>query len=584
MSRNSFLIVVSLILGLVSCKKNTDSIDNRTIHIRLTKDPDRIHPLIFPNPLAREVYQYIHIPPADYDPESLELTPILIKEMPEKQYIDTGFYAGGVAVDFEFRDDAVWENGSPIKASDYLFTMKAINLSLTNAGRYRDVVNHITAIKEYPDNDRKITVIFKEDYMLAVEASVNIEIYPEYVYDGTGILSDYAFEYFVPENENDIKSDSLLLKFSTDFNSEIFSRNIISGAGPYKFVSWEANRVIVLEKKQNFRRKESSNPFLKQGPERIVFHIIPDEVTAIAQLKAGNIDVINGLSSDSYESLESDKVYSNKFSFFHPLLTREYYFLLNHRDDILKELSVRKALAHLIDIDNFITTLEKGKANRTIGPINPIKRTYDKDIPFTLFDPIEAKKILENDGWSDTDNDGIFDKVFNGIKRDLELEILISGQELGRKMAVLSQQSAAKTGIKIKITEKDFKLIKAENINTGKFQIVPSIISQDLQTWDDLSRWHSDGIKPGGNNESAYYNPLVDGWIDSIRTERNDSEKMRMYKLIQKTMDEDQAAIFLYAPQERIVISKKWQASATSKRPGYLANTFSLKDTLVDKK
>ena len=42
----------------------------------------------------------------------------------------------------------------------------------------------------------------------------------------------------------------------------------------------------------------------------------------------------------------------------------------------------------------------------------------------------------------------------------MELEILVSSQPLGKKIAIMLQESASKIGIKIKITEKDFKLIR----------------------------------------------------------------------------------------------------------------------------
>ena len=85
-------------LSIFSCKADKNSPDN-TINIRIKKDPERINPLLFPNPTAREIYQYIHLPLADFDPQSLELTPILIKEIPVEMSIDTGKYKAGIYFD-----------------------------------------------------------------------------------------------------------------------------------------------------------------------------------------------------------------------------------------------------------------------------------------------------------------------------------------------------------------------------------------------------------------------------------------------------------------------------------------------------
>ena len=47
-------------------------------------------------------------------------------------------------------------------------------------------------------------------------------------------------------------------------------------------------------------------------------------------------------------------------------------------------------------------------------------------------------------------------------------------------------------------------------------------------------------------------------------------------KIKDGVMYEDQPVIFLYNPQEKIIVSKNWKASSTMKRPGYFAGTFEL--------
>lgn len=107
------------------------------------------------------------------------------------------------------------------------------------------------------------------------------------------------------KNEEKLKADSALVGFADQFNSNDLSRNKMSGAGPYRFVSWTADQNIVLEKKMTTGLKIKT-PSLQQGPSRIVFHIIPDELTAVTQLKAGSIDIINEISAESYTELSND--------------------------------------------------------------------------------------------------------------------------------------------------------------------------------------------------------------------------------------------------------------------------------------
>lgn len=574
MMRPKYILVIFLFtIGFLSCK-NQIEITESTIHIRLKKDPDKLHPLIFPNPVSREIYQYIHVPLADYNPKTLALEPVLIKEMPIEKAIDSGTYAGGVAFELEFKNEAKWDDGSPITVKDYLFTMKVINLPMTDAGNYRDFTSNIKDIVPDPSNDRKFTVIFGHAYLLSLEAAVNIPLYPKYIYDHLNVLDDYDFKDITDENKEQLQKDVKLVQFAETFNSAAFSREIVSGAGPYKLVSWTADQNIVLEKKADYWADDIDIAELQQGPDKMIFHIIPDEVTAIAQLRNGGLDVINELSAKAYSELENDPVLKEKFDFFHPALIKQYYILLNNSDEILKDRNVRKALAHLLDVNGIIKNFEEGKATRTTGPIHPLKKTNNTDLLPINYDLDSARVLLYNAGWEDSNLDGKLDKNIKGKLINLEIEILITGQELGKNIALLLQENARKVGMDIKITEKDMKLIRAENVRTRKFQLIPSILSQDLQKWDDLSRWVSTNNTPDGGNEISYSNQEVDALINKIPLTHDEVERIAIYKEIQYHIYQDQACIFLYAPEERMVVSKSWKASATAKRPGYLANTF----------
>lgn len=572
---NIFFAVFMLLISFYSCKSDKSK-DENTIHIRLKKDPERLNPLVFPNPTSREIYQYIHLPLADFDPDNLELTPVIIDKIPVEMAIDTGKYKGGIYFDITILPDAMWDNGSPITAEDYVFTMKAINLPMSGAGKYREITQNISEIIPDPNDPKKFRVVFAKDYILALEAATNVEIYPRYIYDSLNVLSKFKFSDLSEDNEANLKADSSLVKFAEDFNSNLFSRDIISGSGPYKFVSWISDQNIVLEKKNNYWGANKTHKSLHQGPEKMVFHIIPDEVAAIAQLRGGTIDVINEISADSYKELSKDDFTKDNFNFYHPALIKHYFININNQDRILSDNNVRRALAHLIDVDNIITNLENGMGVRTAGPIHPIKKTFNKDLKPISFDPQKAKELLALAGWKDTDADGIVDKVISGKKVPLDLEMLITGQELGKKLALMMQESAKNAGINLKITEKDFKLIRAENLKTRKYHLVPAVISQDIIAWDDLNKWHSENDTPDGSNEMSYRNKATDELIDKILITKDINERIGLYKKIQEQVYNDQPAIFLYAPEEKIVISKKWNSSATAKRPGYMANTFSL--------
>ena len=142
-------VILIIFILLFFCKGDPVNQES-ALHIRLKKDPERINPLIFPNPTAREVYQYIHLPLADYNPESLVLEPILIQQIPSEVAIDTGKYKGGIAFDLEFSDQAAWDNGSNDGAINFQVKIGQNKALMTTGERVarlvkktRDILNNI---------------------------------------------------------------------------------------------------------------------------------------------------------------------------------------------------------------------------------------------------------------------------------------------------------------------------------------------------------------------------------------------------------------------------------------------------------
>ena len=85
---------------------------------------------------------------------------------------------------------------------------------------------------------------------------------------------------------------------------------------------------------------------------------------------------------------------------------------------------VRKALAYLTPVDQFISIVFKGKANRMASNIVPTKhKEYNRDLALIPFDVEQAKKLLDEAGWKDSDGDKIRDKMIDGEKVQLSFSM-----------------------------------------------------------------------------------------------------------------------------------------------------------------
>ena len=569
-------VFILLAILLFSCKGDPPKIElDNTLDIAIRKEPKMLNPFLNPTSAAREVYQYIYLPMADFDPVTYELKPILIKSIPEAQEVVDGPFAGGTKYTIEFKDEAKWDDGSPITGNDLLFSIKAIKHPGTNAGTNRNYLKRVSDVVVDPSNERKVDVYFKEYYILAKEAAVTLQVYPRYVYDASNALDAVSIqELSGPNAQKIVESNPKLTAFANEFNSVKFSRETLISSGPYKFKEWISNQSIILEKKENYWAEGSDIPALQAFPEKIVFHVIPDETSAITQLKEGNIDLKMNVSSEAFLDLKENETYTDQFQFLTQVLMKFYYIAINNSKPELSDPDIRRALAKLNDVPKLIEILENGLGNQTVGIFNSKKPYYNTSLKPIDLDIEGAKAIFEKEGWSDTNNDGSIDKLFKGKRIEMDLDIYITGSELSNNVALLLQENAKKAGVKINIITKTYAEVKRDNIKTRDYDLVPLVLSQTLVLDDPYGKWHSDNDDPAFANDVSYNSKKADDLINKIRSARDDESRNNYYKELQEVMYNDQPVIFLYSPVERIVLSNKWVGTSTLKRPGYMGNMF----------
>ena len=568
-----FFVLLTLILLACNSDSGSNSAELAEINIRLDRDPQRISPFFAPSSIGREVYQYIFLTVANYHPKTLELSPILITKIPEGRIEQVG-EEQRIAFDLEFRPEAKWSDGKPITARDYVFTLKAVNHPKCKITAWKPYFQYLKEIKQQ-DDPRKVTVYFDADYMLAQEVALTPPIMPAHIFDPTDFMSQTSIADIMSDNYTD--KDSIETKLIEAVNNSAVSKENVVQSGPYTLSSFETNQYIQLVRKENFwGDKIEGVPYLENNLGKITFMIVPDELTAVTMAKEGKIDLMKMRSSNSYQRLSKENDFAEDWTFHTPQLWAYYYMALNNKSRILKDAKVRRALAHLADIEDYIETLDGGMGTRTSGHFHPVRSYYNKDIPLLEFDIELAGNLLAEAGWVDNDGDGIREKIVNGQKTNLELDVLQSGNTLGKNVSLLFQASAEKAGVKINVITKKMSLMAKENLRDFNYDIAMLRVGADEASDDPYPRWHSDNAVPGGSNILGYQNKAVDQLIEKLRKSRSQADRKLIYHEIQKEMYKDTPCVFLYCPLEKLLVSNKYKALSTTKRPGYMANTFEL--------
>lgn len=563
----SFLLILFAVIG---CKEEPTTVNNDfDVVVRINRDIGRVNPILSNSSRAREVYQYVFLNLADYDAKTLKLSPVLAESLPEKIRLDSG----ELKYKWRILDDAVWDNGSPITGKDFLFTLKlAFHPGLT-ATSWKSALAIIDNVILDPNDPKSIEFIVKEETLNTLEVLCSFEVYPEHVYDPAGVLSKYTFSDIKNSaDSNSMEQDSSFSAFATNFGSSKFAMDVVEGAGPYMIADWETDQYIRLKRKDDWwGTKYPDRTQLNANPSEMIFQIIADETTALTQLKAGSIDVMKLTNGSAFKELESES--TGDLDFHKPKIRQYFFIAINNEDDIMKHKEVRQALALSINVNKMIEVLEAGDAVQISGTIEPFVEGYRSKLSPLSQNAEKAISLLEDNGWSDANNNGIYDKQIDGKLTDLKVDILASSSK-GENFGLLVKDFAQSIGMEVNIIRKKRSLIFSDHIYKGDFQLYPSISSWDLSPYDPYGRWHSDNIKTRGQNFCRYSNEEVDSLVKKIGSETDSNSIMELYAELDKLLYNDQPVIFLYSPLDRIVTSKKVSPLIANKRPSYFVNAF----------
>jgi peptide/nickel transport system substrate-binding protein len=112
------------------------------------------------------------------------------------------------------------------------------------------------------------------------------------------------------------------------------------------------------------------------------------------------------------------------------------------------DVNVRKAIA--LATDRF--TIVKNLLKEDVNPVNvtfwDAAEPYNNpDLKPYPYDPEEAKRLLDEAGWKDSDGDSIRDKMIDGKKVDLKLRYITNDRELRKNVQAVVQQQWSLVGI-----------------------------------------------------------------------------------------------------------------------------------------
>ena len=166
------------------------------------------------------------------------------------------------------------------------------------------------------------------------------------------------------------------------------------GSGPYKFVEWIKDDRIVLAKNDAFKLAPAKF-------DRVIWRTIPEGSTRVAEMLAGNLDIITNVSPDQKKTVDA----SGAATVVPVQGTRRIYVGFNQKEKFqntkggqaITKPEVRRALQYAVDVPTICATLLGLECKRAASPVN--EPNHNASLAPYGYDPAKAEKLLDEAGY-----------------------------------------------------------------------------------------------------------------------------------------------------------------------------------------
>lgn len=569
------LAALMISAGITSCGKKggeSGSKDNEAagdpvtgdwVIVHALSDAESLNLITATDATSQELHGYMYETLTSTDPYTLETIPWIADSVGK-------ISEDRLSYEFRLRKDAKFNDGKPVTGEDFIFYLKCIkNPLIENAAPLRGYYSRVDRLELINGDKYHLRAVMNEPYYLGEQFIGGMYAFPKHIWDPQNISDKFTFEEL---NKNDPNKNPAIQQMA-DIIEDVqknFDKKYLIGSGSYQFDEFRRNERISLVRSPNYWNK--AHKYGAAYPDKIVYRTINDPNAAVAALKSGEIDFQPVMEKVNFNQ-ERNKLPEYKLKpaiYDYPAYS---YIGYNEQKPIFKDKLVRQALSRALDRESIIKTIYFGMARPVQSPLFYKRPECDTTLPIIKYNLDEAKKLLTQAGWSDSDGDGIIDKVIDGKKTDLRFKILLnSGNKRREQTALIFVDALKKLGIDAGTTSLEWATF-LQRTRDGDFDAFVGGWAMSVLEGDMYQIWHSKSAEQGGSNHIHYANPQVDQLIETIRGEFDYNKRKEMLKQIQQIIHDDQPVTFLVSEKLTGAYSDRYQnVEFIAPRPCYNAS------------
>ncbi|ULJ74891.1 ABC transporter substrate-binding protein [Rhizobium gallicum] len=291
-------------------------------------------------------------------------------------------------------------------------------------------------------------------------------------------------------------------------------------AGPFKFVERVQQDRIVLEKFKEYWNKD--NVFI----DKVTYLPIPDTTVRLANLRSGDLDMIERLAATDAASVKEDAslTYADVVNIGYMALYANIANGPRADNPFGKDKRLRQAFSLAIDREALNQIVYEGTAVGGNQPFPPNSPWFDKDIPVPVRDLDKARALVKEAG---------FDRV--------PVEMQIPNNPVAAQMMQIVQSMVAEAGFDVSLKSTEFATLLSEQ-TAGNYQLSRSDWSGRV---DPDGNIHQFITCKGGINDTKYCNPEVDKLLNEARASTDDAVRKQKYDAAAAILNEDLPIIYL---------------------------------------
>lgn len=402
---------------------------------------------------------------------------------------------------FHLRDNLKWSDGTPLKASEFVYSWKrAVDPETASDYEYMfDVIDgYIYDDPATADVDEhkqtNINVTAPDDKTVVVTLKTATPYFLEIT----------AFPTFLPVRQDLIEKNG---------DAWAVAPETYIGNGPYKMVEWVPGSHMIYEKNKNYW------DYKKLGTEKIKFVLMEEDTAILTAFKQNEILFADQMPNDEINAWRDKE----EFNLAGQLGT--YYVSFNVKKAPIDNPLVRRALILAVDRDWICVNIgqsgqEPAGAYVSIGLTDSDISKEFREVGGDYYDPAkaaneenlaEAKELLAQAGYPDGKGLPNIEYVYNTNTRN---------EAIGEAL----QDMWKKIGVNVSLVSQEW----ATFINTRKNGEYFIASNGWLADYNDPISFLDMWVTGGGNNDAQWSNAEYDALIAKIKTSSDAKERFKL--------------------------------------------------------